>query len=167
MRVCQELRYNSREGLRLSRYRVFGLNFSFLTASSLSLLATLILSGCSDTQPQRAAITGSVSLNKQPVSNGTIKFVPTGNTKGTSAGSEIVDGKFTIPFSNGPTYGKYKVEIHWSKKTGKQVEMGSPAPPGTKVDEVVEAIPPKYNTATELEKEINAAKHNFDFSLDS
>jgi hypothetical protein len=138
----------------------------------LSLLSVLIIfvatfCGCSEAQPQRAAITGSVSINKQPVPEGTIKFVPTGDTKGTSAGAEIVDGEFTIPAENGPTYGKYKVEIHWSKKTGKQVEMGSPAPPGTKVDEVIEAISPKYNTETKLEKEINEAEHDFDFSLDS
>lgn len=131
-----------------------------------SLLTVLCLIGCGGPGPQRAAINGTVTYDGESVGQGTITFVPTGDTKGTSAGGEIKDGKYSIPSDKGTTLGKYKVQIRWSKKTGKQIEMGSPAPPGTKIDEVAEAIPAKYNTETTLEKEVTTAKHVFDFKLD-
>lgn len=132
----------------------------------LSLLSVLCLIGCGSSGPQQAALSGSVTYDGTPVADGRITFIPTAGTKGVSAGDVIKDGKYSIPADKGPTYGKYRVEIKWSKKTGKQIEMGSPAPPGTKVDEVVEAIPTKYNTESTLEKEINSPKQTIDFKLD-
>lgn len=140
------------------RYHVTALILAF----SISLL------GCGSSGPPRASIQGAVSLNGQPITKGTITFVPVaGSTGGSSAASEILEGKYNIPADKGPTFGKYRVEIRWSKKTGNKIEMGSPAPPGTMVDEVKEAVPEKYNTKSTLEKDINSTKHDFEFKLDS
>lgn len=127
----------------------------------------LILSplGCGNSGPQQAAVSGTVSYDGAPVADGRITFVPLGD-KGASAGDVIKDGKYSIPADKGPTFGKYKVQINWSKKTGNQVEVGSPAPKGTKVDEVKEAIPAKYNAQTTLEKEVNSARLVIDFPLE-
>ncbi|MDB5391216.1 MAG: hypothetical protein JWM11_6862 [Planctomycetaceae bacterium] len=133
---------------------------------TLSLLVILCVIGCGKSGPQLAAISGSVTIDNVPVDHGTITFAPTQETKGASSGGEIKDGKYSIPADKGPTFGKYRVEIRWSKKTGKQIEMGSPAPPGTKIDEVVEAIPEKYNSASTLVKDINSGKQVIDFNLE-
>jgi hypothetical protein len=132
----------------------------------LSLWVILCLIGCGGSGPQQAAVTGAVTYDNEPVTKGTITFVPTGETKGTSAGADIKDGKYSITGDKGPTFGKYKVQILWSKKTGKQKELGSPSPPGTMIDEVEEGIPAKYNSATTLEKDINSAKQTIDFKLE-
>jgi hypothetical protein len=130
------------------------------------LLIGLSLIGCGSSGPPRAALSGAVAFDGTPVNEGTIAFVPTAETKGTSVGADIKDGKYSIPAATGPMYGKYMVQIRWPKKTGKQIEMGSPAPKGTMIDEVAEAIPTKYNTETTLEKEVKSAKETFDFKLD-
>lgn len=124
------------------------------------------LIGCGSSGPPRAAISGTVTFEGEPVSQGTIAFLPTSDTKGASTGSEIKEGKYSIAAVSGPTYGKYKVQIRWSKKTGKQIELGSPSPPGTMMDEVIEVIPAKYNTESTLEREVKSAKEEFDFKLD-
>lgn len=132
----------------------------------LCAMIVVCLIGCGSSGPPRAAISGTVTLDGEPVSEGTIAFLPAADTKGASTGTEIKEGKYSISSANGPTYGKYKVQIHWSKKTGKQIEVGSPAPPGTMKDEVIEAIPAKYNTESTVEKEVKSAKEVFDFKLD-
>ncbi|HEY4262539.1 MAG TPA: hypothetical protein VGM98_20420 [Schlesneria sp.] len=134
--------------------------------SFFSLVIALVAIGCGSSGPPRAALSGEVTLDGAPVSEGTIAFLPTADTKGASTGGAIKDGKYSISAANGPTYGKYKVQIRWPKKTGKQIEMGSPAPKGTMIDEVAEAIPPKYNTETTLDKEVKSSKEVFDFKLD-
>jgi hypothetical protein len=129
------------------------------------LLLILCPLGCGNSGPQKSALSGTVSYDGTPVADGRITFVPTGE-QGTSAGDVIKDGKYSIAADKGPTFGKYKVQINWSKKTGNQIEVGSPAPPGTKIDEVKEAIPVKYNAQTTLEKDVNSAKQVIDFPLE-
>lgn len=131
------------------------------------LLIAVGITGCGEAPPKRIAITGTVKLNGQPVEHGSISFIPVADAPNLPAGGEIKAGEYTLTADAGPSSGKYRVEIRWSKPTGKKVAMGSPAPPGTMVDEVKEAIPAKYNTQSTLEREITGDESTVDFDLDS
>lgn len=93
-----------------------------------------------------------------PVESGSIAFIPDGGGTGASpASGEIKDGKYAIDSERGPMPGKYRVEIIWKKKTGKQIP--NPSDPGTTMDETKQVIPQKYNTKTELTVEIKSGSN--------
>ncbi len=126
------------------------------------------LAGCGGSSgPQRGAISGIVSFDGEQVDQGSILFLPTGGTKGPSSGSVITDGRFSIPQAKGPVVGMYRVEVHWPRKTGKKREAGSPAPPGTMIDEVAEAIPPVFNTKSTLEQRVESGENEIVIELTS
>ena len=102
------------------------------TALSAAVLAAA-LSGCSS----QATVKGTVRFDGQPVENGGITFIPAG-AGGQKAGAEIRNGTYEIPRDRAPAPGKYKVEVTWNKKTGKQVTV--PGDPGNKIDETQQAI---------------------------
>lgn len=125
--------------------------------------AVFLVCGCAE---KKAAIGGRVSLDNEPVEIGVITFEPVDGTKSPSSGAQITKGEYQIPQDQGPFPGTFRVEIRVSRKTGKRIPAGSPAPAGTMVDEVVEAAPEKYNKESTLRFEVkpgtNAA--NFDLS---
>ena len=91
--------------------------------------------------------------------------VPAAGTDGPSAGSEVKDGRYSIPAETGPVPGDYRVELRAQKKTGKMIEVGSPEPPGTKIPETVEALPAMYNTKSTLKETIKVGNNPIDFDL--
>ncbi len=142
---------------------------------SLTLLAAL-LTGCGEDPPtydgpERAAVAGKVTLNQQPVSGGTIRFVPE-DSKNRTVETLIAEGEYEFPEHMGPNLGAYKVEIRWSRSTDSgdtdptENEGQNPAlPPVIKRSET-EAIPEKYNDKTELKEDIKSGENKFDYALD-
>ena len=91
-------------------------------------------------------------------------FTDAGTSKGDQGRADIVDGKYSIGSGSGPPPGKYRVEIIWYKKTGKQV-VGSDPP--NKEDETIQVIPEKYNKSSELKVELTSGSNTHDFPLKS
>lgn len=60
---------------------------------------------------KRAAVSGTVTIDGQPVRWGTIAFVPAGNPNAPIAWSMINRGKYSIPSERGPMVGDHRVEI--------------------------------------------------------
>lgn len=137
------------------------------TASSVLPLVIFVLvaSGCGG--PSRPSVDGHVTLDGQPLEQGSISFIPTGTTQGPLTGSIIADGEYHIDSASGPVVGQYKVEIRASMPTGKQVPLPPPAPPGAMIDEVAEVIPSRYNTESTLTAEVKEKKNKLDFHLKS
>jgi len=100
-------------------------------------------------------------LDGEPVQGGSLVFLPTGEG-GTKGAAEIIDGKYAIPSEQGLLPGTYRVEIHWFKATGKQVPSGDP---GMTMEERVQVVPAKYNTASTLTAEIKPGENKHDFPL--
>lgn len=125
------------------------------------------IAGCADQGPKRIAVTGTVKLDGKPVERGSISFIPPTGSEIPSTSAEIKAGEYVLPAEAGPAIGKYRVEVRWSRPTGKKIPVGSPAPPGTMMDEVREAIPAKYNTQSTLEREISPGDETVDFDLES
>lgn len=126
---------------------------------ALALISIVALTGCSG--DKHRAVSGEVSLDGEPVSNGSILFLPTSGD-GKKGAAEITEGKYAIPAEQGLPPGNYRVEIRWSKPTGKQIPSGDP---GMMMDERSEAMPDKYNTASTLTAEIIAGNNRHDFKL--
>lgn len=93
--------------------------------------------------PPKAKVSGTVTLDGEPIENGTISFYPTGKD-GQTAGGGIENGKYTVEASPG----EMTVVISASKVVGKQKMYDTPDSP--EVDKVVELIPDRYNKTSEL-----------------
>jgi hypothetical protein len=126
-------------------------------ALALGALA-LCLSGCASSQP---IATGTVTFNGEVVDGGAIVFVPENGS--TRKAAQIRDGKFTIPVESGMSPGKYRVEILWNKKTGKQIPV--PGDAGQKTEEMIQVIPDKFNAHSTLQEEVKGGSNTFTFDL--
>jgi hypothetical protein len=131
------------------------------------LLAALLAGGCGWLDPtDRQAISGSVTLDGQPLEDGAILFeTPSAGEPGRIVGTTIRRGSFTIPRDQGPNPGVYRVRIYSSS--------GMPAPPAAGQDDrtwrpMVERLPAIYNTDSEWRVDVSGAGSNrFRFDLDS
>lgn len=122
--------------------------------------------GCND--PNLAAVSGEVTLDGDPVDGGTITFIPSGGgPPEASAWSEITGGRYSIPAGKGAGVGTCRVEIRWTRETGKNIPAVPPAPPDAMIEETEEAVPARYNTQSELKAEVKPGRNTFDFKLES
>ena len=105
--------------------------------------ATLV--GCSN---GKSSVTGSVTIDGQPVASGSVTFVKQGGELARE-GAVIQGGSF---HANIPP-GTYKLELNGQKVVGKRKQK---AFDGTdeEVELTDEVFPPRYNTKSELLEEI-------------
>jgi len=116
--------------------------------------------GCGSSN--QVSVQGRVTMDGQPVGPGSIVFLPDAGAEGTKVAAAIEDGKYQIGPERGASPGNFRVEISWSKKTGKQIPS---ADPGMMMDETKEAIPPKYNAETTLRCEFKPGDNVHDYDL--
>lgn len=124
-------------------------------------VAAALLPGCSGGGD--VAVTGTVTLNDQPVGAGNeavIRFIPA-DGKGAAAETFVEKGAYAVKVPAGA----YKVSVTWNRPTGKKVARPGMKGPGSEMDEVVAEVPAKYNTTTELRAEVSAASARHDFPL--
>lgn len=114
----------------------------------------------------RAAVAGKATLDGVAIAAGNIVFYPASGTKGPAAGGTIEDGQYSIAVAQGPIVGHNRIEIHASKRTGRKVQAPM-SDPGVMTDEIVEAVPDRYNTKSTLVAEVKSGKNIFDYELTS
>jgi hypothetical protein len=137
---------------------------SFLVPAGMILFLVATVGCDSGDGLNRQAISGTVTLDGQPLSSGNILFEPATKESGTAVGATIRQGTFAIPRNQGPVPGSYRVRIYASSTTQ--------APPASGQSErtprpMVERIPARYNTKTELNTVIIAGRanhHRFDLN---
>ena len=113
----------------------------------------------------RGEVRGTVRLDGQPLAVGSILFKPTAGNSGPVAGATIQDGTFHVPAKTGPSIGMNRIEINAVKKTGRQIP--APPPGNGMIDELVEAIPNRYNQQSTLQWDIKQGENVIDLELDS
>jgi hypothetical protein len=116
----------------------------------LQLFSTLLLAtlaGCGG----KASVTGTVSLDGEPVANGAIAFIKSEGEPVREGGAVITNGSFRTEIPPG----KYKLELTGSKVTGTRTQTGFDGKPET-IQTTGELFPARYNTNTELQEEIRA-----------
>ena len=128
---------------------------------SLLLMAMTCVCGCGSSGPERVVVSGTVMYLGKPIERGTIRFVPTGETRGPVAVAAINRGKYEASAKGGVFVGTYQVEIT-AIASGK-------APRGQDLDPMevtgVQYLPQKYNresTLTETIEPGGSATRNFD-----
>jgi hypothetical protein len=128
--------------------------------------ATLALTaapGCGRSGPERFAIGGAVTLDGQPLPDGSIDFTPDESTPGPTVSGIIEFGRYEIPADRGPIAGSYSVSITADRPTGKKVRadiLGSAT-----TDQTEQYLPEIYNGKTTLRADINADRDDLDFPL--
>ena len=123
-----------------------------LIAAGVCLLAI----GCNGPKFTTVPLSGNVTIDGQPVAQGTIDFQPQEQGQGPSASAPIVDGKYAAEVPAG----KLKVFFHATRETGKMVDVfGKPTP------ETENIIPSAYQAGVEFTAAAGEATH--DFSLTS
>ncbi|MEX2358132.1 MAG: hypothetical protein WEE51_07355, partial [Pirellulaceae bacterium] len=118
--------------------------------------------GGKESGPDRHPVSGTVQHNEAPLETGTIFFVP---NQGGGGGSSfpIENGKFGSTEENGLSVGTYRIEITSAQKTGNSIPG---AGPNGMVEEVIQVIPAKYNSATTLDATVGEDDANqFEFTL--
>lgn len=138
-------------------------------------LLGVILIGCGGPPPgpPRAVVIGKVTLDDQPIEEGSITFIPMGGTQGPTSGAEIKNGEYKTQPELGPVYGLHRVEITAYRKGAKSKDVegvkgatGGPSAGGatTPIDMY---IPVKYNQKSELTLEVVAGENKGDYPLKS
>jgi hypothetical protein len=124
-----------------------------------SLLASA--SGCRNDDVELVEVTGTVTLDGQPLPEATVRFLPivTGDEPARPSSALTTDeGEFALGYSTtkqGARPGKYRIYI----STFRNPEPGLPGKP--------ETVPLCYNTETTLTEEVTAEQHEFTFNLQS
>jgi hypothetical protein len=125
-------------------------------------------SGATDDFP-REPVSGTVTLDGQPLANGTITFSPTGAShdgEGMGGGGDTIkNGKFSLGRDVGLLPGTYNVAIYASDKPSERTKPAQAA--GGKPAELAkELIPEKYNSKSELKAEIKKGGGNGSLKFD-
>jgi hypothetical protein len=105
----------------------------------------------------RQAMSGTVTVDGQPLLSGAILFEPETEQSGTAVGSTIRRGSFLIARDKGAVPGTYRVRVYASS--------GRQAPPTARQTELtprpmIERLPARYNTQSKLRAEVVARRGN-------
>lgn len=149
---------------------------SMLRRLSSSVLACsfLLLAGCgggTDSSPPRAAVSGTVTLDSQPLKKGVVNFIPTGDTEGPMTTAPIEEGNYSLSEEFGPLVGTHRLEIESRDSGGVAMDdekaIQRLKEQGVKRLEVVK-VPAAYNKRSQLTASVEADTENqFDFQLKS
>ncbi len=93
---------------------------TFIALATILLpLSCLIGCGGGGGDVDRFAVSGTVTVDGTPLTNGVVNLSPASGTHGPSSGGPVIDGKFMIPKARGPVAGKYTVKFIAFRETGK------------------------------------------------
>ena len=122
-------------------------------------LLLLLPAGCSENGLVEVA--GQVTLDDKPLEKGTISFMPA-DGKGPSAAAIIEQGAYSVEVAPG----EKKVEILGYKSTGKRrYDENDPSSPMIDINKQI--LPERFNTKTELTREVTPAARQHDFAVKS
>jgi hypothetical protein len=107
-------------------------------------------------------VTGTVRLDNELLTTGSIAWIPIEGTTGPGGGGGISsEGKYEI--NRGLRPGKYRVEIRSTRTLSRKVL--NPTIPADLVEEEVSVIPEQYNTRSSLIREVRSGSNVVDFEL--
>lgn len=106
------------------------------------------------------SVSGVVTLDGQPLKEGTIQFAPA-DGKAPSQAAMIQDGKFSTELRRT----NYKVEMHATKFIDTGAKLDEKGPGGGPT--AVELLPSRYNVQSELTLKIDGSRSDVRFDLKS
>ena len=139
----------------------------FWHASFACFCVLLITAGCGTDNPLgRRAISGTVTLDGEPLAAGNISFTPENDASGTQTGGQIHEGAYSLPVAAGLPPGKYLVRIFASPpESNSDGDMRA----GAKNQGLFkDPIPPEYNVKSQQYIEVaENGPSEFDFAIQS
>jgi|EndMetStandDraft_5_1072996.scaffolds.fasta_scaffold81103_2 hypothetical protein len=141
-------------------------------AVAAAMVLGIAICGCGggppDAQP-RIAVSGTITLDGQPLNNAVIRFVPLAEVKGPKASVAVTAGRFDLPAYAGPVAGPHRVEIestdHGGIEPDDETALAEVAA-GKRKPSKTAKIPAIYNSRSTLERTIQADSPNqFEFTL--
>ena len=113
------------------------------SGSSWRVLAPACLAVCLGCGSGQVAVEGTVNYDGQPIPEGTIIFESV-DGRGGAGSAKIEAGQYKFSGDATTLPGEKIVRIRAVRKTGRQIEAGSPSPPGTMVDQIEPYLPAIY-----------------------
>ena len=89
---------------------------TLLAPSAAAIMLLLPCNGCGHNGSDLQAVSGTVSLDSQPLDSGSIQFCPM-ERNGLTSGASIVNGEYHIPREKGLPPQKYTVRISSADQT--------------------------------------------------
>ncbi len=86
-------------------------NRSFATVVACIACLWSVALGCMDSQPERIAVVGTMTLDGEPVQDATLILTPK-SPGGRAAAVAIVEGEFALPQTQGVIAGDYRIQIN-------------------------------------------------------
>jgi hypothetical protein len=128
------------------------------------VLGLALMAGCGRSGPARHEVSGTVLFDGKPLDEGVIRFEPL-DGQASLDGATISNGAYRIPKDKGLFPGRYKVLIIGGDGTsGSGNALPKERAPG--VTPGKERIPPRYNTASDVIREVKDEEPNrFDFDI--
>jgi len=117
-------------------------------------------SGCN--RGNGASISGTVTLDGEPLDEATITFVPQTGGQREAAWAPVLGGKYAIDSTSGLGTGPFRVEIRAVRSGSDKANPNEPTLMTAK-----EIVPGKYNTKSELTTEIKRGMNSANFELKS
>ena len=134
----------------------------------MTLLAGLSGCGSGSDQPELGLVTGTVTLDGNPLSGVAVTFVP---DEGRPAMGKTDDaGKYELTYirdTPGCKVGHNKVQIGNTEESEDEAEQEGDDYVQKPTKSGPATIPARYNTQTELQAEVKPGENTFDFSLTS
>jgi hypothetical protein len=128
-------------------------------------IVALFLAGCSDPYGGRREVTGSVTLQSQPLKEGSIIFVPLDNQE-TQSGAPVINGAYKVPPQSGLKPGKYLVRLTAGDGKTPAANEQMAAPGGSTNIVSLDLIPEDWNIRSKHQVEVKSNRDNrFDFDI--
>lgn len=139
---------------------------SLILLSSVLLGLTSFGCGSAEQGPERVIVTGNVTFDGKPVSQGEIWFIPAAGREAPQAGAIIKEGQYRVENKGGVPIGACQVKITADRPQAdvKIVSDGGPEEVPT-----TQYLPARFNEKTELTVEIESSSEpvNQNFDLKS
>lgn len=149
-----------------------------LACVSICSLVCLASVGCGPDGPELGTVSGTVTMDGQPLNNVLVTFMPEAGGR-SSTGKTDSSGKYTLMRleQKGAEIGSHKVSVTTLQVAEAAEEVGSDSdaymkqamgdPSAYDNATVSEAIPAKYNISTELVEEVTSGGNTIDLELTS
>jgi predicted small lipoprotein YifL len=124
----------------------------FFRSTSL-ILSVALIAGCGRSGPRTYPVSGTVSMDGQPLATGKIFLIDPETHLDADVG-DIVDGQFEFRAQAGAK----RVELRAERKTGQQSHFGG--------EVTEEALPARYNSESELTVEVTQDGDENEFAFD-